>query len=178
MSGIEALFSANVWVGALLIFALRVVNMSLDTIRVMMVVRGRKGWAWVMGFIQTVIMIYVLSVVIQEVDNLLNIVAYAGGFATGNVVGMWLEDKMAMGHTHLRIISPTSGLAIAEKLREEGYAVTEVSGRGRDGTVTLLNVSVLRKNKDKVSEIVEQVDEGAFITAEELRPVRRGFWGV
>ncbi|MGD8455859.1 MAG: DUF5698 domain-containing protein [Anaerolineales bacterium] len=178
MSGIEALFFSNMWVGALLIFSMRVVNMSLDTIRVKMVVRGRKGWAWVMGFIQTVIMIYVLSAVIQEVDNPLNIVAYAGGFATGNVVGMWIEDKMAMGHTHMRVISPTSGLAIAEKLRDAGYAVTEISGRGRDGTVTLLNVSVLRKNKGKVSAIVQQVDEGAFITEEELRPVRRGYWGV
>jgi uncharacterized protein YebE (UPF0316 family) len=178
MSGTETLFSANVWVGALLIFVMRVVNMSLDTVRVVMVVRGRRGLAWVLGFIETVIFIYVLSTVIQEVDNFLNIIAYAGGFATGNVVGMWMEDKMALGHTHLRIISQTSGLAIAEKLREAGYAVTEVSGRGRDGTVTLLNVSVLRKNKEKVSEIVEQVDECAFITAEELYPMRRGFWGV
>ena len=178
MSGIEALLSMNVWVGALMIFIMRVANMSLDTIRVMMVVRGRKGWAWVTGFIQTVIMIYVLSAVIKEVDNLLNIIAYAGGFATGNVVGMWIEDKLAMGYTHLRIISTKTGLAIAENLRKRGYAVTEISGRGRDGTVTLLNVSVQRKNKDKVSEIVEQVDEDAFITAEDLRPVRRGYWGV
>jgi uncharacterized protein YebE (UPF0316 family) len=178
MNVIETLLSANMWMGALLIFLMRVANMSLDTIRVMMVVRGRKGWAWILGFIQTVIFIYVLSTVIQDLDNLLNIIAYAGGFATGNVVGMWIEDKMALGHTHLRIISPTSGLAIAEKLREAGYAVTEISGRSRDGAVILLNVSVLRKNKDKVSQIVEQVDKNAFITAEDLRPVRRGFWGV
>lgn len=178
MSGIEALLSSNVWVGALLIFAMRVANMSLDTIRVMMVVRGRKGWAWVLGFIQTVILIYVLSTVIQQVDNLLNIVAYAGGFATGNVVGMWIEDKLAMGYTHLRIISTKTGLAIADRLRKEGYAVTEISGRGRGGTVTLLYVSTRRKNKDKVSEIVEKVDADAFITAEDVRPVRRGYWGV
>jgi len=177
MGSIEALFASNVWIGALLVFLLRVANMSLDTIRVRMVVRDRKGWAWIMGFIQTVIFIIVLTTVIQDFDNILNIVAYAGGFATGNVVGMWIEERMGLGYTHLRIISTTSGEVIAEKLREAGFAVTEISGRGRDGTVTLLTVSVRRKNKKKVSDIVEKVDEDAFITAEDLRPVRRGYWG-
>jgi uncharacterized protein YebE (UPF0316 family) len=178
MNGIEVLLSSSAWFGALLIFVMRVVNMSLDTIRVMMVVRGRKGMAWVLGFIETVIYIFVLTTVIQDFDNILNIIAYAGGFATGNVVGMWIEDRLAIGHTHLRIISSTAGLAIAERLREEGYAVTEITGRGRDGVVTLLNASVLRKNKDKVCEIVQKVDEDAFITAEELRPIQRGYWGM
>jgi uncharacterized protein YebE (UPF0316 family) len=178
MNGLDILLSSSAWLGALLIFVMRVINMSLDTIRVMMVVRGRKGMAWVLGFIETVIYIFVLTTVIQEFDNILNIVAYAGGFATGNVVGMWIEDRIAIGHTHLRIISSDAGLAIAERLREEGYAVTEITGRGRDGEVTLLNVSVLRRNKDNVCEIVQEVDEEAFITAEELRPIRRGYWGM
>jgi uncharacterized protein YebE (UPF0316 family) len=174
----DVLLSSSAWLGALLVFAMRVANMSLDTIRVMMVVRGRKGMAWVLGFIQTVIFIFVLTTVIQDFDNILNIVAYAGGFATGNVVGMWIEDRLALGHTNLRIISTTSGPAIAERLREKGHAVTEISGRGRDGVVSLLNASIRRKNKDKVTKIVQEVDEDAFITAEDVRPVRRGYWGV
>lgn len=174
----NAIFSSNVWLGALLIFGMRVANMSLDTVRVMMVVRGRKGVAWLMGFVQTLIFIYVLTTVINDLDNWLTIIAYAGGFATGNVVGMWIEDRMAMGHTHLRIISMAHGVAIAEKVRDEGYAVTEIVGRGRDGVVSLLNVSVRRKNVKKVCEIVQGVDEDVFITAEDLRPVRRGYWGV
>lgn len=178
MNGLDILLSSSAWLGAFLIFFMRVANMSLDTIRVMMVMRGRKGMAWVLGFIQTVIFIFVLTTVIQDFDNILNIIAYAGGFATGNVVGMWIEDKLALGHTHLRIISPTAGLAIAERLRKEGYAVTEISAQGRDGTVTLLIASVLRRHKDKIGEIVQEVDEDAFITAEDIRPVRRGYWGV
>jgi len=174
----DALFSSNVWLGALLIFIMRVANMSLDTIRVMMVMRGRKSLAWVMGFIQTLIFIFVLTAVIQDFDNILNIIAYAGGFATGNVVGMWIEDRLALGHTHLRIISMAHGVSIAGRLREEGFAVTEIVGRGRDGVVSLLNVSVLRRSVNKVCETVQEVDEDAFITAEALRPIRRGFWGT
>jgi uncharacterized protein YebE (UPF0316 family) len=178
MNSLDILLSSSAWLGALLIFVMRVANMSLDTIRVMMVVRGRKGMAWVLGFIQTVIFIFVLTTVIQDFDNILNIIAYAGGFATGNVVGMWIEDKLALGHTHLRIISSAAGLDIAERLRKEGYAVTEISAQGRDGMVALLLASVRRRQKDKISGIVQEVDEDAFITAEDIRPVRRGYWGI
>ena len=173
----NAIFSSDVWLGALLVFVMRVANMSLDTVRVMMVVRGRKSVAWLMGFTQTIIFIFVLTTVLNDFDNWLTIIAYAGGFATGNVVGMWIEDRLALGHTHLRIISMAHGVDIAEKVREEGHAVTEIVGRGRDGVVSLLNVSVRRKNVDKVCEIVQGVDEDAFITAEALRPIRRGYWG-
>ena len=78
----------------------------------------------------------------------------------------------------MQIISSSRGAAIAEVLRDRGYAVTEVAGRGRDGMVSVLYASVLRKNMKKVHEIVQQVDEDAFITAENLNPVRRGFWGL
>jgi uncharacterized protein YebE (UPF0316 family) len=79
---------------------------------------------------------------------------------------------------HLRVVSPLRGAAVAAGLREQGYAVTEFSGRGRDGTVTVLDVSVQRKHSKKVRAIVEKLDENAFITSENLQPVRRGYWGV
>jgi uncharacterized protein YebE (UPF0316 family) len=173
----EAFMSANVWLGALLIFFARLINLSVDTMRVFMVVRGRKGTAWILGFIQTVIYVLVFSFIIQDITNIINLVAYAGGFATGNVVGMWIEGRMAVGHLHLRVISPSRGAAISERLREEGFAVTEISGRGKDGMVTLLNVSVMRRDAERVQDIICEVDENAFISAEELRPIQRGFWG-
>jgi uncharacterized protein YebE (UPF0316 family) len=68
------------------------------------------------------------------------------------------------------------GSAIAERIREEGFAVTEIPARGKDGMVTLLNLSVLRRYVAQVHQIVNQIDPTAFITAEDVRPVRRGFW--
>jgi len=117
-----------------------------------------------------------ISSVLSNVNNILNVIGYAAGFATGNVVGMLIEERLAIGHTHLSIISSRRGAAIADRLREDGYAVTELAGRGKDGTVTLLNCSVLRKNVDQVRKIINEVDDEAFITAEDVRPVRRGFW--
>lgn len=162
--------------GALFIFSLRISDMTLDTLRVLFVMRGRKLPAWVLGFIQSLIFVVAIGSVLQNLDNPLNIIGYAAGFATGNVIGMVVEERLAIGHILLNIVSPRRGTAIAERLRQEGYAVTEISARGKDGMVTLLNCSVLRKKVEKVRSVVNEVDENAFITADDIRPVRRGFW--
>lgn len=161
---------------ALLIFILRVVDVALATVRMLMVIRGRKAPAWIIGFAQAIVFVVALQAVLSDLDNWLNILGYAAGFATGNVAGMMIEERMALGHTHLRIISSARGAEVAEQLRGAGFAVTEIPGRGRDGTVTLLNVSVLRKRVLEVRHLVEDVDQDAMVTAEDIHPVRRGFW--
>ncbi len=143
--------------GAGLIFLLRVSDMTLDTLRVLVVMRGRKGIAWVLGFFQASIFVIAITSVLSNLDNPLNILAYAAGFATGNVVGMLIEERLAIGHIQLSIVSPRRGAALAERLREEGYAITEISARGKDGTVTLLSCSVLRKNVSKVQQLVNEL---------------------
>lgn len=161
---------------ALLIFGLRISDMTLDTLRVLFVMRGRRSIVWILGFFQSAIFVVAITSVLSNLNNPLSIIGYAGGFATGNLIGMIIEEKLAVGHTHLRIISPKWGSAIADRLRKEGYAVTEISARGKDGTVTILNCSVLRRNVDKVGRVISDVDQDAFITAEDVRPIRRGFW--
>lgn len=170
------LLSPQAWLAAGLIFLLRVTDMTLDTLRVLVVMRGRKSIAWVLGFFQASVFVLAISSVLSNLDNPLNILGYAAGFATGNVIGMLIEEKLAIGHTQLSIISPRLGSAIAEKMRQAGYAVTEIPARGKDGMVTLLSVSVLRKKVAEVHRLVNEIDESAFITAEDVRPVRSGFW--
>ena len=172
----EILLSPQAWLAAGVIFALRGSDMTLDTLRVLVVMRGRKGTAWVLGFFQSVIFVMAIGSVLSHLDNPLNILGYASGFATGNVVGMWIEERLAIGHVQLSIISPGRGTAIAEKLRAQGYAITEIPARGKDGMVTLLSCSVLRRNVEQVQKLVNEVDPAAFVTAEDVRPVRRGFW--
>lgn len=172
----ENLLSIDAWLAAGLIFTLRVLDMSLDTLRVLFVLRNRRAIAWVVGFFQALIFVLAISSVLSGLDNPLTILGYAAGFATGNVIGMLIEERLAIGHVQLSIVSPRWGSAIAEKIRAEGYAVTEIPARGRDGMVTLLTCSVLRRHMRKVREIVNLVDGEAFITAEDVRPVRRGFW--
>jgi uncharacterized protein YebE (UPF0316 family) len=172
----EILLSPAAWLGAGLIFLLRVTDMTLDTLRVLVVMRGRKGIAWVLGFFQSMIFVTAITSVLQNLDNPLNLLGYAAGFATGNVVGMWIEERLAIGHVQLSIVSPGRGAAVAARLREQGYAITEIPARGKDGMVTLLHCSVLRKHIEQVQYLVNEVDPAAFVTAEDVRPVRHGFW--
>jgi uncharacterized protein YebE (UPF0316 family) len=172
----DYLSDPHAWLFALLIFALRVGDMTLDTIRVLFVVRGKKLLVWVLGFFQSLIFVVAISSVLSQLDNILNVIGYATGFATGNLVGMLIESRLAIGHVLVTIISSTRGASITEKLRASGYAVTEIAGRGKNGTVFELHASVLRKDVPNVETVVLEADPQAFVTAEDVRPVRRGFW--
>jgi len=171
-----SLLSLSAWASGGLIFLLRVGDMSLDTMRVLFVMRGKKKIAWTLGFFQALIFVVAIGSVLSDLSNPLKILGYAAGFATGNVVGMLIEERLAIGHVQLSIISSRRGAAITDRLRAEGYAITEIPARGKDGVVSLLNCSVLRRNIDTVRNIVNEEDDSAFITVEDVRPLWRGFW--
>jgi uncharacterized protein YebE (UPF0316 family) len=173
---LELISSPQAWVSAALIFSLRVADMTLDTLRVLFVMRGKKQIAWVLGFFQSAIFVLAIGRVLTQINNPLNVIGYAAGFATGNVVGMIIEEKIAIGHILVNVISPRRGSAIVSQLRQNGYAVTELSGRGKDGMVSMLNCSVLRKQVEPVQQIVTEIDPEAFITVEDVRPLKHGFW--
>ena len=104
------------------------------------------------------------------------ILAYAAGFATGGTVGVWIEERLALGFTHIQIISPRRGAILSQRLREDGFAVTEIPARGKDGTVSMLDLSVRRNQVTDIEKIINECDETAFVTSEDVRPMRRGFF--
>ena len=127
----DFLFSSSAWLGALMIFGLRITDMSLDTLRMLFVVRGRKGIAWVLGFFQSAVFVLAITKVLSDLSNPLTVLGYAAGFATGNVLGMLVEERLAIGHIQLQIVTRKHGAALAKALREGGYGVTEISARGK-----------------------------------------------
>jgi uncharacterized protein YebE (UPF0316 family) len=132
--------------------------------------RGRKGIAWVLGFFQSAIFVVAITSVLSNLDNPLNIIGYAAGFATGNVVGMTIEERLAVGHTDIRIISSRRGAAIAERLRA-GYAVT--GSARQDGIVASMSASGARISIE--CGVVNDVDLKPS-SPPDIRPVRHGFW--
>ncbi len=173
---LEILLSPAAWLAALGIFALRFSDMTFDTLRVLFVMRGRKGVAWILGFCQASIFVIAITSVLSNLNNPLTFVGYAAGFATGNVVGMWIEERLAIGHIKVSIVSASRGAGLAQVLREAGFAVTEIPARGKDGMVSMLSCSVLRRDVAKVEDIIHATDAEAFVISEDVRPVRRGFW--
>ncbi len=129
----ESLLDPMAWLSALGIFLVRVLNIALDTVRMISVMRGKKAIAWVLGVVTSVLFVLSIGWVMSDLSDPLKIAAYSVGFAYGTIIGMNLEKKMAMGHTFLTIISSNRGAALVEALRGAGYAVTEIPARGKDG---------------------------------------------
>ncbi|MFL7893036.1 MAG: DUF2179 domain-containing protein [Anaerolineales bacterium] len=159
-----------------IIFFLRMTDITFATMRVFMVVRGKKVLAWFFGFLQALIYVLVISAILADLENWTKILGYAFGFATGLVVGMTIEKRLALGYTNLQIVCPQRGLEVASALRDEGYAVTEVAAQGKDGAVEILHCSVLRKEEAKLFSSLLDIDPSAFITAKNVYRVQHGFW--
>lgn len=160
----------------LYIFALRVVDITLYTIRLMMVMRGRKALALVFGFFQALVYVIAMREVFSDLGNWGKIIGYATGFATGLVVGMAVENRLAVGYSQINIISPTRGAELVEHLRQAGFAVTEVAAKGKEGMVSVLNCIIRRKESDRLADLVIEKDPQAFITVKQVRSVMHGFW--
>jgi uncharacterized protein YebE (UPF0316 family) len=152
-----------------LIFCCRVVDVSLGTIRTILVVRGNRVIAPLLGFVEVTVWILAVSSVVQRLHEPVNIVAYASGFATGNWVGMWLESKLALGYQIVRIISRNRGHSIAHAARLAGFGVTTLYGRGKDGPVVVCFVVTARRQTPRVLEIAREVDPEVFSTVEDTR---------
>src|ERR1041385_1642768 len=133
---VDALFASPA--GALAIFCLRIVDVSCDTMRVIFAIRGKRGIAAGLGFIQALVWIFAVGNAVKHLDSILHVLGYAGGYAMGTYVGVSLEQAIAYGVATIRIVSKTAGVEIAEALRTLGYGVTEFGGFGRDGAVEIL----------------------------------------
>lgn len=161
---------------ALLIFGLRTLDIALYTLRLYMITRGRKALAWIFSFIKSTLFVLTIQMVMRDIDDPLVVFGYSAGFATGIVLGMVIEERIAIGYTHFRIISPKRGAELTEHLRGAGYAVTEIASKGKDGMVALLDCNVRRRKSSEVVALVNEIDPEAFITSSTVRSAQHGFF--
>lgn len=169
----DALF-ASAW-GPLLIFCLRIVDVSLATIRMLLAMRGVKYVAPLIGFFEVLFWIVAVGNAIRFLDSPLHLLGYGLGFATGTLVGMWIEEKMAFGTANVRVVSRHGGVELAEALRDRGFGVTEYAGLGREGQVEVVDAVVRRRDLAIVFREVELWDPEAFVTVGEPRLIQRGW---
>lgn len=162
----------------LIVFLARVTDVTLGTMRIIFLSRGRKALAPLFGFMEVLIWITVVSQIVGGARNLAAYFAYAAGFAVGNFFGMMIEDKLAIGTLVVRAILPKDGSSLVERLREEGYGVTFVDGQGASGAVILVYTVVMRRELEQVVRIIQEVSPKAFFTVEELRSVQQGIFPV
>jgi uncharacterized protein YebE (UPF0316 family) len=163
-------------IGYLLIFMAKVSDVSLATVRMIMVVKGKRMHAAMIGFFEVSIWILAVGTVLSRLDDPINVIMYASGFAAGNYVGIMIEEKMALGSLMVQVITYKKAMDLVDILREEGYGVTVVEGHGRSGIIHLLNVIIQRKQLGKLNQLVDEHDQKAFVTIMDTRSIRGGFF--
>jgi uncharacterized protein YebE (UPF0316 family) len=173
MEFVDPLFGGP-W-GPLVIFALRIVDVSLATLRMLLSVRGQRMIVPLIGFFEVMLWLFAAGNAIRYLDSPLHVVGYAGGFATGTVVGLWVEEKLAFGLATVRVISARPAGSLAHTLREHGHGATEFAAAGREGPVEVVYTVARRSQIKNILRIIHDWDANAFVTVEEPRAVHRGW---
>ncbi len=158
--------------GPIIIALMRICDVSIGTVRTIMVVQGRKYLAGLIGFFEVLIWVFAIRFVFAQLDNIYNMIGYASGFALGNVLGITIEQKIGLGYLQLTIISKFHADAIADALRRQKVGVTLLPGEGITGGVAVLVCIIQRKNQNKIIELIETVDNQAFINVQPSLPYR------
>lgn len=164
----------NYLVLPLLIFISRVCDVTIGTIRIIFVSKGKKYLAPILGFFEVFIWILAISRIMQNLDNYVNYLAYAGGFAAGNFVGMLLEEKIAIGVMIVRVITQKPADLLISKLNSLGFGITSVDAQGFKEKVNIIYTIIHRNELKRVIEIIKQYNPRAFFSVEDVRQVNEG----
>ncbi|HEX2954716.1 MAG TPA: DUF2179 domain-containing protein [Bacillota bacterium] len=162
----------------LFIFCARLFDVSFATIRVLMIMRGRRLAASSLGFFEIIIYIMALSRVVNQLSHPINLIVYAFGFSCGTFLGSTLEQRLALGYLFAEIIPRTNGETLAHLLRQHNFGVTVLCGEGKDGPRCVLHVSLPRKNLKQLYQQLELSDPEAFITIFDARQTHGGYFFV
>jgi uncharacterized protein YebE (UPF0316 family) len=162
----------------LLIFTARVVDVSLGTVRVIFIARGLKYFAPIVGFVEIIIWLLAIGQIMQNLSNPFCYIAYAGGFATGNYVGIWMAEKLSLGVVMIRVITSRDASELVEYLKTAEYGVTSVDAQGTAGKVQVVFTIVRRREVASVVDLIKQFNPKAFYTIEEVGFVEKGIFPV
>ena len=158
--------------GALLIMIMRICDVSIGTMRTILVVQGKKYYAGLAGMIEVLIWVFAIRYIFQNLDEVINLFGYAIGFGIGNILGITIEQKIGLGFAQLNIISRSASEKIIELLRKQKYGVTVLPAQGATGQLSIIVVIVPRKFQKRLIKLIESIDSNAFITVQHSLPYR------
>ena len=161
-----------------LIFFSRVMDVTIGTIRIVMVSKGHKLWAPILGFFEILIWLIAISKIFENLDNWFCYIAYAAGFACGNYVGLRIEEKLAVGIVKIQIITRMNAEKLINNLKEAGYGITHHEAKGSTESVSIIYSIINRIEIKKVEEIVKASNPKAFYSVEDVKFVKEGVFPV
>lgn len=160
--------NASVIVICLLIIMARIVDVSLGTLRTAFIVHGKKGTAFLVGFTEVLIWIFIVSNVINNLHHPIYSVSYAFGFGLGTYMGILIEGWLAKGQQVIRIFT-RKGREIVESLRSQGFVVTQFEGAGKEGPITMLFLQTQRKLVPGIVRFITVADPDVFYIVDNVR---------
>ncbi len=167
------------WLLPVIIFFGRICDVTLGTLRIIFVSKGERTKAPIVGFFEVFIWIVIISQILSRANNLVSYLAYAGGYATGNYVGIWVENKIAFGFQIYRIYATRNrGAALIKMLKENGLGSTLIRGEGAVSEVDVIETVVSRKSVAKIHEILHDFDPEVFYYVEDIRSKRKGVFSL
>jgi len=161
--------------GYLFIFFARIIDVSISVVRTLLMVRGQKFQAAALGALEVFIYISILTKIMAQLDNLGNLIAYSLGFGSGQIVGIFIEQKMALGNVTVQVITKENENELVETLRTEGFGVTVIQGYGKDGVKHILNIALKRNMLPRLTRLLEKFDKDAFVTIMDTKHIRGGY---
>lgn len=155
----------------LLIFIARILDVSIGTIRFVMISKGNKFIAPVLGFFEVIIWLLVIGQILQNLSNFLGYIAYGAGFATGNYVGMWIEERLSLGSVIIRIITRLDSTVLVKSIRDLGYGVTVVDAHGKSAETKIIFTIVKKQDLDRIVDLIKVNNPQAFYSVENVASV-------
>ncbi len=168
-------FDLTVWVlTPLIIFLARIFDVSISTIRIIMLSRGNRRIAPILGFFEVIIWLIAIRQIFQHLDNVMAFIAYGAGFAAGTWIGMMIEEKLALGYLAVRAIVLSDDNSLLTALAQADFGVTSFLGDGREGSVRLVFTIIRRKQLPKVIDIINATHPNAFVSVADVRSAKEG----
>ncbi|MFH1875229.1 MAG: DUF5698 domain-containing protein [Pseudomonadota bacterium] len=160
------------------IFVARILDVSIGTIRIIYVTKGKRYQATILGFFEVLIWIIAINQVMNHTNSWVDFVAYAGGFAIGNFVGITIEDKLAFGKLAIQLITQNETTLLMSKLKEAGFGVTQIEGMGVKTKVIILVVMLNRKRLPEIVKIIDEYAPNTFYAISDVQNTKSGVFPV
>jgi len=161
---------------ALLILVINVVYISLLTVRTMFTLKGKKVQAAMISAVEAFVFVLGIGLVLENLEEIQNLIAYAGGFAIGVLVGTKIEQALALGYVTVKVISKDCNFSTPNFLRQKGFGVTSWHGEGRGGARQVMEILTSRKDQQDLYNYIMACDPEAFVISYEPQHFRGGFW--
>lgn len=160
----------------LLIFFARIMDVSIGTLRLIFVSKGYKFYAPLLGFFEVIIWLLAIGQIMQHLDNFLCYLAYGLGFATGNFLGILLDEKMSLGTVLIRVVPKMDTTVLINQLRENSFGASLVDIEGMTGKLKMIFTIVKRKDLKEVLGLIQEHNPQSFVTIEDVKTAKEGYF--